>query len=113
MGKKRHRYGKRILAMLMVLIMSFAAPNVSEVSSTVQRPSRHSQSDTSYRGWITIDENMFVATSSAAQMTVKEGCPEITEETALLKPGDSVDVEITIPETGDYAVVLEYKMDAF
>ena len=110
MGKKRHRYGKRILAMLMVLIMSFAAPNVSEVSSTVQRPSRHSQSDTSYRGWITIDENMFVATSSAAQMTVKEGCPEITEETALLKPGDSVDVEITIPETGDYAVVLEYKM---
>lgn len=110
MTEKRRRWNRRKLAVLVAVAMCFAVPGISLAASGDDIRPWRTQLDTSYRGWMTIDNDDIVAKATPADMTVREGEPDISEETVLMQPGDSVDIKIAVPKAGEYSVVLEYKV---
>ena len=102
--KKKNKSNGRIwiaLALCFSVLLSVAAPvtaMVGDKGEDVPRPDR-SEADTSYRGWITVPEEDVVAGADVPQTGQTIG---MREEKHFC---------VTVPEAGDYAIVLTYAME--
>ncbi len=102
----------RILSVLLVLslvIVPFCTISVS-AESKEKKPIRVSTADTTYRHWVSIDEEDIIATTDYTAMQPVAGAPTINEEGYLLAPKDVVAANVSVPEAGKYVVVLNYKV---
>ena len=102
----------RLLSFLLVLslvIVPFCSVSAS-AESKEKTPIRKSTADTSYRGWINIDDNDIVASASAVAMSKISGTPTLEEGGYYLSPNDEVSASVAVPSAGKYAVVLDYQV---
>lgn len=102
----------RLLSFLLVLslvIVPFCSVSAS-AESKEKTPIRKSTADTSYRGWINIDDKDIVASASAGNISKISGEPKLEEGGWYLSPNDEVSASIAVPSAGKYAVVLDYQV---
>lgn len=104
----------RMLSLLLILalvLVPFCAINVSAESEKKEKePIRVSTADTSYHGWVKIEDKNIVVSAAAASMSALSGVPKLTEDGYYLSPNDAVTARLAVPAAGKYAVVLDYQI---
>ena len=102
--KKKNKGKGRLwigLALCFSVLLSVAVPVAAvaaDGAKDLPRPDR-AEVDTSYRGWVTVPEEDTVACADVVQGGVSVGMKEEKR------------FSVTVPEAGDYAIVLKYAME--
>ena len=96
---KRKGYGRIALVLCVSILLSMGIPVAAVAGSSEEfpRPERAAV-DTTYRSWVTVPE---------ADVVAEADVPEVGESIAIR---EEKEFAVTVPATGDYAVVLTYAM---
>lgn len=112
MMKKHIKAISRMLSLLLVLslvLVPFCAIDVS-AAAKAKTPIRQSTADTTYNGWIAIDDKDVVASVGTEAMQMVSGEANIQDGGYYLNPNDKLVATLPIVEAGKFGIVLEYKM---
>lgn len=97
-GKGRLWIGLALCFSVLLSVVVPVAAVAADGGKDLPRPDR-AEVDTSYRGWVTVPEEDTVACADVAQGGVSVGMKEEKR------------FSVTVPEAGDYAIVLKYAME--
>ena len=87
-----------LCAAVLLSVIAFIVVTIVSIDGTIARPVR-AQADTSFRGWVTVPEEDVIAQAQIDQAGESIG---LKEEKCF---------NITVPQAGDYAIVLTYAME--